>query len=631
MKNYLMAMALSALFASTASAELPQSIDLLVVGGGASGVTAGVQAARQGTKTLIVEELPWLGGMLTSAGVTCTDGNYKMQGGLWGEFLKRLAEKYGGFDALRTGWVSNVEFEPKVGEKVFRELVAEEPNLQVEDNVQIVSIGRDKGRWVATVKDKHGKYHNIEARMVIDATELGDVAKMAGVKYDIGMESRNVTHEDIAPEHANNIIQDITWVAVLKDFGPDADMTIPEPEGYNRDAYVCCSFNPLCTEPKEPDRMRVPEVMLTYGKLPNGKYMINWPISGNDYYTNVIELDREQREVEFNKAREFTKGFVHFIQKELGFKNLGLADDEFPTEDKLALIPYHRESRRIHGLVRFDLNDMVDLYDQPDALYRTSIAVGDYPVDHHHARYNGADTLPNLFFHAVPSFGLPLGTLIPQDVDDLIVAEKSISVSNIVNGATRLQPVVLQIGQAAGALASLALAQGVDVKDVPVRDVQRAILDAGGYIMPYLDVKNDHSLFKPLQRIGVTGLLHHTSKRVEWSNQSWMNIDQPVLGSDIARLYELYGLGASPYGSDSNIDVKSGIAAVKAAARTKGYDTKNIEKTARELWKKHALGKFNKNAVMTRGQYAALVDEVLNPFDTIDVDINGMFLTADNN
>ena len=35
---------------------------------------------------------------------------------------------------------------------------------------------------------------------MIDATELGDVAKMCGVKYDIGMESRDDTHEDIAPE-----------------------------------------------------------------------------------------------------------------------------------------------------------------------------------------------------------------------------------------------------------------------------------------------------------------------------------------------------------------------------------------------------------------------------------------------
>ena len=628
MKKIQLALASAALFSTAAFAAIPESVDLLVVGGGASGVTAGVQAARMGTNTLIIEEQPWLGGMLTSAGVCCTDGNFRMQGGLWGEFLNNLAAKYGGFDALHTGWVSMVEFEPKVGESVFRDFTAAEKNLQVETDVILVSIGRDGGRWIATVKDADGKLHNIESRLVIDATELGDVAKMAGVKYDIGMESRSVTKEDIAPEHANGIIQDLTWVAVLKDYGEGADMTIPKPDNYNREDYVCSTFNPLCTDPKEPERMRVPEVMITYGKLPNNKYMINWPISGNDYYTNVIELDREQREAEFAKAREFALGFVYFLQTELGFKNLGLADDEFPTDHQLALIPYHRESRRIHGLVRFDLNDMDKPYDQEQALYRTGIAVGDYPVDHHHKRYTGADSLPDLHFHPVPSFSLPLGTLIPQNVDDLIVAEKSISVSNIVNGATRLQPVVLQIGQAAGALASLALADGKEVRDVPVRDVQRVILDANGYILPYLDVEVGTPMFKPLQRIGATGILHGTGFNVDWTNQTWLYIEKPLVVQDLNRLYEFYSMDSPYEGTDLNREVAVGEAmdVIKSIAETQNKNVKGFNKTVDSVWKKYALGKLNRKHNMNRGQFAVLVDEVLNPFDAREVSITGEFI-----
>lgn len=614
-----------ALFASAANAALPETIDLLVVGGGASGITAGIQASRMGTNTLVIEEQPWIGGMLTSAGVSATDGNFRMQGGLWGEFLKNLAARYGGIEGLHTGWVSSVLFEPKVGEDVFRKMTEAEDHLQIENNVTLIAIGRDKGRWIATVKDADGKLHNIEARLVIDATELGDVAKMAGVKYDIGMESRAVTGEDIAPEHANGIIQDLTWVAILKDYGKDKDMTIPMPANYNREDYVCSTFNPLCTEPKEPARMREPAVMITYGKLPNDKYMINWPISGNDYYTNVIELDREQREAEFAKAREFALGFVYFLQSELGFQNLGLADDEFPTEHQLALIPYHRESRRIHGLVRFDLNDMAKPYDQAQALYRTGIAVGDYPVDHHHKRYTGADSLPDLHFHPVPSFSLPLGTLIPQDVDDLIVAEKSISVSNIVNGATRLQPVVLQIGQAAGALASLALAEGKEVRDIPVRDVQRVILDANGYLLPYLDVPVGTPLFKPLQRIGSTGILHGTGFNVDWSNQTWLYIDNPLVADDLTRLYDFYSM-SSPYEGNSEISVRDALASIKAIAEVQGKDVKKFDKQVAELWKKYDFGKLNRKAVMTRGQFAAVVDDILNPFDAYDVTITGDFI-----
>ena len=62
--------------------------------------------------------------------------------------------------------------------------------------------------------------------------------KICGVKYDIGMESRDDTHEDIAPEKKNNIVQDITYVAILKDYGKD--VTIPEPEGYDPKRICLC-------------------------------------------------------------------------------------------------------------------------------------------------------------------------------------------------------------------------------------------------------------------------------------------------------------------------------------------------------------------------------------------------------
>ena len=89
--------------------------------------------------------------------------------------------------------------------------------------------------------------------------------------------------------------------------------------------------------------------MLDYARLPNGKYLLNWPNHGNDTYLNVVELDDPAREQALEAAKARTLRFVYFIQAELGFKNLGLADDEFPTEDRLPFIPYHREGRRLRG------------------------------------------------------------------------------------------------------------------------------------------------------------------------------------------------------------------------------------------------------------------------------------------
>ncbi len=111
--------------------------------------------------------------------------------------------------------------------------------------------------------------------------------------------------------------------------------------------------------------------MIDYGRLPGGKYMINWPIGGNDYYANVIEMSPQERQAVFEKAKNYTKCFIYYIQSELGYKNLGIADDEFPTSDGFPLIPYHREARRIDGEVLFTMNHAAKPFEQTQPLYRT--------------------------------------------------------------------------------------------------------------------------------------------------------------------------------------------------------------------------------------------------------------------
>lgn len=600
--------------------------DVLIVGGGASGVSAGVQAARMGVSAIIVEKTSWVGGMLTAAGVSAIDGNYNLPAGMWGEFKDSLVNHYGTTEKLRTGWVSNVLFEPSVGNRIFRNIIAKEDNLRLFLNAQLLSLSRNSTdhKWIAKISGYNGEDYSVSASIVVDATELGDIAKMVGVKYDIGMESRYVTKEEVAPEEANGIIQDLTYVAILKDYGKD--VTIEKPEGYSSSVYACSAINELCINPSEPDRMWTPEKLITYGKLPGDKYMINWPIEGNDYYLNVIELSPEERTEALKKAKAHTLGFVYFLQKELGFSTLGLADDEFPTVDKLPFIPYHRESRRIHGQVRFTLNHITSPYAQGEALYRTSIAVGDYPVDHHHARYTGKEKLPRLYFHPVPSFGLPLGTLIPKDVDNFIVAEKSISVSNIVNGATRLQPVVLQIGTAAGALAAAAVKTCKSPAQVSVRSVQRAILDAGGYLLPYLDVPVNDRRFKVYQRIGATGILKGEGRNVGWANQTWLRADTLLLSTELDGLKEMYP--DMSYQLPSNIvalTFRDAIDLIQNIVGTQNIMVEDVEALALRILEEFNVFEHDDSQFITRGEFAILIDRILNPFEYRELTLKGEF------
>lgn len=583
-----------------------EQYDVVVVGGSVSGTTAAIRAARLDAKTLVIEESPWLGGMLTAAGVSATDGNYRLRGGMWGELRDSLEAHYGDAAALKTGWVSNLLFEPHIGARIFRSMAEAEEQLTVAFEARVEEVKRTADGWTVTYA-KEGKVRTVEAKVVIDATELGDVAASLGVGYDVGMESRHATGEEIAPEEANGIIQDLTMVMILEDYG--RDMTIEEPADYDPTEFACCCDNPVCCTPKEANRLWSQSMMMSYGKLPNGKYMINWPIEGNDFYVNMIELSREEREAAVEAAKARTMRFLYFIQHELGRNTLYLSDDEFPTEDRMPLIPYHRESRRTHGEVRFTLNHITKPYDY--TLYRTAIGVGDYPVDQHHTRYTGWEALPNLYFHSVPSYGLPMGVLLPKEVDGLIVAEKSISVSNLVNGSTRLQPVVLQIGEAAGIVAALAVRQGVEPREVAVREVQREVLAGGGYLLPLLDLPATDPHFGALQRVGVTGIMECVGMTVGWENQTWFRADEPITVAELTSGLNRFISSWPMLDEERNVTLADLVAGSGA-------------RVTAERWAEWGLTDFNPQREATRKECAVVIDALLKPFDR-NVNLQGEF------
>lgn len=500
-----------------------RSFDVAIVGAGAGGCAAALQAARSGASVLLLEEGSWVGGMLTSAGVSAIDGNYRLRGGIFGEFCDSLAARYGGYEALRTGWVSNILFEPQVGEAVLGNMLAAEENICLYRNMSLDSLTRKDAVWHLRCGGRR-----FRAAMLVDCTELGDVAARLGIPYDLGMDSSRDMGEDVAPEEANDIIQDLTYVITARFY--DRDMTISRPEGYDASLYEGC--NPGGTD-----------AMLSYGLLPGGDVMLNWPINGNDAYMNLVEAGKEERDSLLEEAKRISLGYLYYIQTELGHPELGIAEGVYPSADGLPLIPYHRESRRIHGRGRFTVNDVFDPY--RNNLYRTSVAVGDYPVDHHHRRYPCPDSLPDLHFYPVPSFSVPAGVLVPgenplqgdEDYSPLLVAEKSVSVSNIVNGATRLQPVVMGLGQAAGAMAALSAAAG---REATVRELQEELLDASCYLMPYQELEPGDKGFASVQRVGLTGILRGRGESIGWQNRTLFRPDDPLLLRDLY-LEEYYG------------------------------------------------------------------------------------------
>jgi hypothetical protein len=596
-----------------------QETEVLVIGGTASGICAGLQSSRLGVKTIIAESTPWLGGMLTAAGVSAFDGNHNMPAGIFGEFRARLYQHYGGSNKVSTGWVSNTLFEPHIGDSIFKAMAKNEKYLQINFHYELLSVKKE-GNTISGVlfyDNQLQKNILIKAKRYIDATELGDVLAAANIPYDLGMESNDVTKEQVNKYGANDIVQDITYVAVLKDYGTPQPL-VERPKNYDSLEFDASNLSFY----KDSNRTKPPVdaiKMLNYGKLPGNKYMLNWPIYGNDIYLNVVEKTPKERAALLEIAKQQTLRFVYFIQKDLGFRNLALADDEFKTKDKLAYYPYYRESRRVKGLSRMVVQHIATPFETERPLYRTGIAVGDYPIDHHHKKNPAAPQ--HLDFFSVPSFNIPISCLIPENQDNIIIAEKSISVSNVVNGTTRLQPCVMQIGQAAGLLAAQSVKDDLAPKKLSVRKLQNILLEANGYIMPYVDIKQSSPYFKAVQRIGATGLLKGVGVPNGWANTTYFYPEKNISFADFASTWKMkFEYPFNIIEHDMTIED-----AVNFAAILNGKNRNEILPGFKTHWNTLNLVDFDLKRSIKRVELAAILNEY-DVFNQFNVDVFGFYI-----
>jgi hypothetical protein len=175
-----------------------------------------------------------------------------------------------------TGWVSNTQFEPHVADSILKSWATKQQHLTVLFNyVFKQTIVQKCCKRCCVYQSKNNETVTIYAKQTIDATELGDVLASAKIPCSIGMEADAITKENAGVTASNNIVQDITYAAILKDYGIGADKTIPKPNNYSPEEFdgACTNYyNNLSRQKPTVDAQK----MLDYGKLPNGKYMINY-------------------------------------------------------------------------------------------------------------------------------------------------------------------------------------------------------------------------------------------------------------------------------------------------------------------------------------------------------------------
>ncbi len=633
-RRLVLAAVLLAAPAPDARAQAPLEADVLVVGGGTGGTAAALQSARLGARTIVAEPTPWLGGMLSAAGVSATDGNHRLPSGIWREFRERVYAHYGGPEAVNTGWVSNTHFEPHVAARIFKEMAAAEPSLRVLFRHRFVDVVKDGSRVRGAVLEDlaTGRRVEVRAKVVVDGTDLGDVLARAGAAFDLGLEADSVSGENAGIAASSDVVQDLTWCAILKDYGPGADRTIPRPAGYDPAEFDCSSTS-YCKDATREKPTVDARKMLDYARLPGGKYLVNWPNHGNDTYLNVVGMDDAAREEALLAAKATTLRFVYFIQNELGFRNLGLADDEYPTKDRLPFVPYHREGRRLRGVVRFTARDIEEPFGARDPLYRTGVSVGDYPIDHHHKRNPAGAPAPVVRPRALvlraARGARPGGDGRPRRGRQGDLRQQ--------RGERHDAPAAGRPADRAGrrrARRPRGPADGREPRAVPVRDVQRALLETGAFLLPYLDVPPDHPQFARIQRVGATGILKGKGVPHQWANQTWFYPDFPIDAATLQEGLTEFEKVDGPKADGRPLTVAGAVAMLtdyraallkKDKARFAALEGKP-SRSGPELWTALGLGAYEPERLVTRAELAALVDEVIDPFALKPVDHRGRFV-----
>jgi hypothetical protein len=518
-----------------------QRTEILVVGGGVGGCAAALAAAARGQRVILTEESAWIGGQLTAQAVPpdehgwiesfgCTAAYRRFREGVRRYYRDHypLTAQSRALSHLNpgNGWVSPLCHEPRVALAVLEAMLAPHESsgrLRVLRRHRAIGVEPRAGDRVGPVhlrSAETGAVTTVEARYVLDATELGDLLPLSGTEHVTGRESSRQTGERSAPEAPEPGNVQAFSVCFALDHLEGEVHTIEPPARYGFwRSYVPAmrppwpgrllswtALNPRSMEPIQyrfdPHREapRAFSGLWSYrrildrslfepGAFPSDICLVNWPMI--DYWLgDLCGAAEAEGARHLEEARQLSLSVVHWLQTEAprpdggqGWPGLRLRPDVTGTADGLAQAPYIRESRRIRAVFTV-CEQHVAAAARPGARlaepFPDSVGVGYYRIDLHPS--TGGDNYVDV--GSLP-FRIPLGALVPVRVENLLPAAKNLGTTHITNGCYRLHPVEWNIGEAAGALAVFCLERG---------STPRAVLGAARLTRDFQDELSRHGV-----------------------------------------------------------------------------------------------------------------------------------------
>lgn len=542
-------------------AEEVWECEVVVIGGSLGGVAAASQSMATGVTTCLIELTPWLGGQISSQGVSAIDESRAMRwrnnlSPNWKAFKQLIRRQpvylpdWTGLPAtlpvekVDSCWVGDLCFTPRAGatasEMWLRQAAAVAPKSRWSTSTAFKGASFDaSGRYVTAVyavkripRDNgyvptgrlsleleswydwsdSDTYNKIPLRlqpppgrrmMVIDATDTGELVGWANLPHRVGSDAQSYTGEVNAPPRDNpDCTQAYTYPFVLATLN-DRQASLKQLQtlepvftrAEHREEFKLEGFNFFNTGSVFNYRRIVSQVPGDSNvniTRPGEMSVINWN-KGNDWHFMNPPLVYTDEDIRLSGQHQNWLGglstdslkqaeihalmFAEWLIETQATPKLPLTfldgpDAPLGTRSGLSMMPYIREGRRILGrpaygqgslmLVEADLRE--DMTGGRD-FSPTAVALAHYDIDIHGCRYR--DWRPSyeaagasIKEFVVRPLQIPLEALVPQDVDNILIGGKSIAVSHIVNGVSRVHYSEWSIGAAAGATAGWLLRYG---------------------------------------------------------------------------------------------------------------------------------------------------------------------------
>lgn len=410
--------------------------DVIVVGSDPEGIAAALSAARNGMKTLLLSKDSTPGGLYTLGALNFIDvpetrDGTLLVGGIYEEFVNAVGGS--GFDIVNAA-------------NVFNDMLTAEDNLTVRYGAKFQEpVMNGNTITGVTVLEEGDMLVTYNAPYIIDATQDGDVAAAAGAPYtyageDIGERDREMGVTLVFRVSGVNWDSMCRYLTIKRGIG----------EIFNKSTSMGVSGNTAwgfsdegyAYEPSD-EAMRLRGFNMA--KQDNGDVLVNALL-----IFDVDPLDEASREEGIARAKAELENIIPYLQDEFwGFGDCELAG----TAEDL----YVRESRHITCEYNLTIDDVLENRDQDDR-----IAVTSYPVDVQPTKtqtYGTAVGYPD-------QYAVGYKSLVPQDVDGLLVVGRAAGYTSLAAGSARIVPTGMACGEAAGVAVAVAKAQSATPRDL---------------------------------------------------------------------------------------------------------------------------------------------------------------------